>query len=58
MTDTTHPDEEQWAGELDATVQQIRDAIRAGGADKAAVEMYLKGSHASSDADVAKRAGA
>lgn len=57
MNESSHPDEQQWAAQFDVTVEQIRDAIRAVGTNKADVEMYLKGSHASTDADVVKRAG-
>ena len=53
----TPPDEQQWATQFDVTVEQIRDAIRAVGPKKADVEMYLKGSHASTDGELAARSG-
>lgn len=56
MTQITSSDEQQWATEFAVTVDQIRDAVRAVGPNKADVEMYLKGSHASTDADVTKSA--
>ncbi|MEO8329755.1 MAG: DUF3606 domain-containing protein [Candidatus Nanopelagicales bacterium] len=57
MTDETTPDEDGWAKQFDVTREQIRDAIRAVGPKKADVEMYLKGSHSSTDSEVTKRAG-
>jgi hypothetical protein len=40
-----------WARKLDATPQQIRDAVAAVGNLAADVEMYLKGTHSTSNAD-------
>ena len=54
----TSADEQAWAAQFDATVEQIREAVRTVGANKAEVEMYLKGTHSSTDAEIAKRAGA
>lgn len=40
-----------WAKKLDATPQQIKEAVQAVGDRAEAVEMHLKGSHASTNAD-------
>ncbi len=40
-----------WAEKLDATPEQIRDAVQAKGNQAADVEMYLKGTHATTNAD-------
>ena len=40
-----------WATKLDATPEQIRDAVEAKGNQAADVEMHLKGSHATTNAD-------
>ena len=50
-------DEQEWARQFGVTVEQIRDAVKAVGAEKAKVEMYLKGSHSTTDSEVTKRAG-
>ena len=50
-------EEQEWALQFDVTVEQIRDAIKVVGPVKSAVEMYLKGSHSSTDSETAKRAG-
>jgi hypothetical protein len=47
-------DEQQvamWAKKLDTTAEQIRDAVKAVGERAADVEMHLKGSHATTNAD-------
>ncbi|MGE0800606.1 MAG: DUF3606 domain-containing protein [Lautropia sp.] len=41
----------RWAAKLDASEAQIRDAIRAVGPQPADVEAYLKGSHATTNAE-------
>ncbi len=40
-----------WAKKLDATPEQIREAVEAKGNLAADVEMHLKGSHATTNAD-------
>ena len=45
-----------WAKKFDTTPQQIRDAVAAVGNQAADVEMHLKGSHATSNADQERRA--
>jgi hypothetical protein len=40
-----------WAGKLDTTVAQLREAVRAVGDVAADVEMHLKGSHSTTNAD-------
>ena len=40
-----------WAKKLDATPEQIREAVEAKGIQAADVEMHLKGSHATTNAD-------
>lgn len=40
-----------WARKLDATPEQIREAVEAKGNQAADVEMHLKGSHATTNAD-------
>jgi hypothetical protein len=57
MTQEPIPDEEAWAKQFDVTREQIREAIQAVGPRKADVEMYLKGSHSSTDGEVTDRAG-
>lgn len=55
--DVSVPQELQhWAEKLDATPQQIRDAIAAVGHRADDVELHLKGSRATSNADQAARA--
>ena len=41
---------ERWAKQLDATPEQLREAVRAVGDRVADVEMHLKGSRSSSNA--------
>lgn len=41
----------QWAKKLDTTEQQLRDAVAAVGDVAADVEMHLKGSHSTTNAD-------
>ena len=41
----------QWAKKLDTTEQQLRDAVAAVGDRAADVEMHLKGSHSTTNAD-------
>ena len=45
-----------WARRFDASPAQIRDAVRAVGDRAADVEMHLKGSHSTSNADAEARA--
>lgn len=40
-----------WAKKLDTTVQQLRDAVATVGNVAADVEMHLKGSHSTTNAD-------
>jgi hypothetical protein len=47
----------RWAQRLDATPQQLRDAVRAVGDKAADVEMHLKGSRSSSNEDRVKELG-
>jgi hypothetical protein len=49
---------QQWATKFDATPDQIREAVGKVGRLAADVEMHLKGSHSTSNADQAKRADA
>lgn len=44
-------DVRRWARTFDASEQQIRDAVRAVGALAADVELYLKGSRSTSNAE-------
>jgi hypothetical protein len=46
-----------WAKKLDATPQQVREAVRAVGDKAAEVEMHLKGSRSSSNEDRVKELG-
>jgi hypothetical protein len=63
MTTTTQagpPDDaeiERMAEELDATPEQIREAIAAVGASQGDIEMHLKGSRSSSNSDRVHDAG-
>ena len=41
----------QWAKKFDTTEQQLRDAVKAVGDKAADVEMHLKGSHSTTNAD-------
>ena len=45
-----------WATKLDASPEQIREAVGAKGSKAADVEMHLKGSHATTNADQEARA--
>ena len=47
----------RWAQRLDATPQQLREAVRAVGDKAADVEMHLKGSRSSSNEDRVKELG-
>lgn len=47
-----------WATKLDATPEQIREAVEATGNRAADVEMHLKGSHATTNADQEARSEA
>lgn len=47
----------RWAQRLDATPQQLREAVRAVGDKVADVEMHLKGSRSSSNEDRVKELG-
>lgn len=40
-----------WAKKLDSTEEQLRDAVAAVGSKAADVEMHLKGSHSTTNAD-------
>ncbi len=53
-----HEDHElrDWARKFDASPDQILEAVRAVGERAADVEMHLKGSHSSSNADAEARA--
>lgn len=44
-----------WAQKLDATSEQIRDAVKAVGDEPADVELYLKGSRSSTNSERAER---
>ena len=46
-----------WAKKLDTTEQQLRDAVAAVGDVAADVEMYLKGSHSTSNSDRVRELG-
>ena len=47
----------QWAEELDATPEQIEEAIAAVGPRQADIEMHLKGSRSTSNSDRTREAG-
>jgi hypothetical protein len=47
----------RWAKKLDATPEQLREAVRAVGDKAADVEMHLKGARASSNSDRVKELG-
>ena len=47
-----------WAKKLDATPEQIREAVKAVGDRAEDVEMHLKGTHATTNADQEARAEA
>jgi hypothetical protein len=46
-----------WAGKLDASVEQVKEAVEAVGDLAADVEMHLKGSHSTTNADRISEAG-
>lgn len=46
-----------WAKKLDATPEQLRDAVQAVGDKVADVEMHLKGSRSTSNSDRVKELG-
>lgn len=48
---------EQWAGRLDATEEQVREAVSAVGDKVADVEMHLKGSRSSANSDRVRELG-
>jgi hypothetical protein len=48
----------EWARRLDATEEQLREAVTAVGPRVADVEMHLKGSRSSSNSDRVKELGA
>lgn len=47
----------RWAKKLDATPEQVREAVRAVGAQAADVEMHLKGARATTNSDRVKELG-
>ena len=47
----------QWAKTLDTTTSQLRDAVAAVGDKAADVEMHLKGSHSTTNADRVQELG-
>lgn len=47
-----------WATRLDASPQQIRDAVQAVGDDASEVEVYLKGTRSTVHSDQVRDAGA
>jgi hypothetical protein len=47
----------QWARQLDATPEQLREAVQAVGDKAADVEMHLKGSRSSSNSDRVRELG-
>jgi hypothetical protein len=49
---------QDWAKKFNATPDQIREAVKAVGDRAADVEMHLKGSHATTNADAQKRGAA
>ena len=46
-----------WAGKLDATVEQLREAVQAVGDKAADVEMHLKGARSTTNSDRVKELG-
>ncbi len=48
---------EQWAKKLDASEEQLREAITAVGDKAGDVEMYLKGSHSTTNSDRVRESG-
>ena len=59
--DRIDPDDEQavaaWAKRLDATPQEVREAVRAVGGQAADVEMHLKGSRSTTNSDRVRELG-
>lgn len=55
-TTPSQPQEQEWATQFGVTAQQIRDAVQAVGPNKSDVELYLKGSRSSTDAEATKAA--
>lgn len=53
---TVEANVQQWALKLDTTAAQIRQAVADVGNLAADVEMHLKGSHSTTNADQARRA--
>jgi Protein of unknown function (DUF3606) len=47
----------QWAKKLDASEDQLRDAVAAVGDKAGDVEMHLKGSHSTTNSDRVREAG-
>jgi len=47
----------QWAKKLDASEEQLREAVAAVGSKAADVEMHLKGSHSTTNSDRVKELG-
>ena len=47
----------QWARKLDATVDQLREAVRAVGPKATDVEMHLKGARSTTNSDRVREAG-
>lgn len=55
--DVNHEGElRDWARKFDATPEQIQEAVKAVGQQAADVEMHLKGTHATTNADQEARA--
>lgn len=48
----------QWAEKLNTTVSQLKDAVAAVGDKAADIEMHLKGSHSTTNADRTGQLGA
>jgi len=56
--DVNDPQElERWAKKLDASAEQLRQAVQAVGERAADVEMHLKGARASTNSDRVKELG-
>jgi hypothetical protein len=59
--DRINPDDPQslsdWARKLDATPEQLKEALAAVGERAADVEMHLKGSRSTTNAELTKKAG-
>ncbi|MES2980383.1 MAG: DUF3606 domain-containing protein [Pseudomonadota bacterium] len=48
---------DQWAHKLDASHEQIRQAVQTVGSQAADVEMHLKGSHSTTNSDRVRELG-